>query len=353
MRMTYQRKLAIAMALLMFTILSHAQILFEDRVFEAGHKSLQDWLLPEEVPTPEDNKLTPERIELGKKLFFDPRLSGDNNMSCATCHSPMFGWSDGLPTAKGHKSMVLRRASPTIVNTAYNTIQMWDGRKKSLEDQALGPMLANVEMNMNLPELIAFLGSNDTYANLFKAAYPEEGVSEKTLAKALASYERTIVSRSSPFDQWIQGKADALTKQQVRGFKVFMDPKKGNCEVCHSAPNFTDNGFHNLGLASWGEENPDLGRYTQRPLGMMKGAFKTPTIRDITLTGPYFHDGSASTLTEVVEHYVSGGTVKTNLSPNFIPAALTDTEIQDLVAFMETLTSEPEPIILPILPLTH
>lgn len=342
-----------ALSLLTISAWCHAQVPFEDRVFEAGHASLQDWILPEEVPTPEGNALTPERVELGKMLFFDPRLSGDKNMSCATCHSPVFGWSDGLPTALGNKSMVLGRASPVITNTAYNSIQMWDGRKSTLEDQALGPMMANEEMNMNLTELIAFLSSNSEYSSLFAKAYPNEPVGEVTLAKALASFERTVVSRNSPFDQWVQGDAKALTPEQVRGFKVFMDPKKGNCEVCHSSPNFTDDGFHNLGLASWGDENPDVGRYSQRPLNMMKGAFKTPTIRDITLSGPYFHDGSASTLKKVVEHYVAGGIVKTNISPNFIAADLTESEVQDMVAFMQALTTEQEPFVLPILPLTH
>jgi cytochrome c peroxidase len=342
-----------AVILLTISAWSQAQVPFEERVFEAGHASLQDWILPEEVPAPQDNKLNPERAELGKMLFFDPRLSGDKNMSCATCHSPMFGWSDGLPTAKGNKSMVLQRASPVITNTGYNSIQMWDGRKSSLEDQALGPMMANEEMNMNLTELVAFLSSNSEYSNLFANAYPDESVGEVTLAKALASFERTVVSRNSPFDQWVQGDSEALTPEQIEGFKVFTDPNKGNCEVCHSSPNFTDNGFHNLGLASWGDENPDVGRYTQRPLGLMKGAFKTPTIRDITLSGPYFHDGSATTLKDVVEHYVKGGVVKTNIAPNFKPANLTESEVQDLLVFMEALTSKPAPFTLPVLPLNH
>jgi cytochrome c peroxidase len=326
---------------------------FETLVFEAGHSSLQHWLLPEEVPTPKDNPLTNDKIELGKALFFDPRLSGDSNMSCATCHSPMFGWSDGLPTAKGARSMVLGRASPTVINTVYNSIQMWDGRKKSLEDQAIGPMMSHQEMNMDLSKLIAFLQSNVEYSNMFKTAYPDEVIGEKTLAKALASFERTVVSRTSPFDKWVEGDKEVLTKQQVNGFKLFVDPDKGNCAVCHSAPNFTENGFHNIGLASYGDENPDLGRYTERPLGMLKGAFKTPTVREAARTAPYFHDGSSTTLTAVVEHYVTGGIVKTNLSPNFKPANLSEQEIQDVVEFMKSLSSPLEPFTLPILPLEN
>lgn len=325
-------------------------LLAEEYVFEAGHPSLKEWLLPAEVPTPDDNPLTKEKIELGKMLFFDPRLSGDGNMSCGTCHSPLFGWSDGQATARGHKSMVLGRASPVITNTAYNDIQMWDGREQTLEDQSIGPMRNSAEMNMDIPKLVQFLKSSD-YQQHFKNAFGSDEIGVEQIAKALASFERTVVSRNSPFDAWVRGDKNALTEQQIRGFKVFVDPQKGNCAVCHSAPNFTDNGFHNLGLASYGNENPDLGRYTQRPLKLMKGAFKTPTIRDITLSAPYFHDGSANTLDEVVEHYAKGGVVKDNLSPNMKALNLTEQEKLDLVAFMESLTTPRKEFVLPILPL--
>lgn len=331
-------------------VLISTNLLAKEYVFEAGHPSLKEWLLPAEVPTPDDNPLTKEKIELGKMLFFDPRLSGDGNMSCGTCHSPLFGWSDGQATARGHKSMVLGRASPVITNTAYNDIQMWDGREQTLEDQSIGPMRNSAEMNMDIPKLLQFLKSSD-YQQHFKNAFGSDEIGVEQIAKALASFERTVVSRNSPFDAWVRGDKNALTEQQIRGFEVFVDPKKGNCAVCHSAPNFTDNGFHNLGLASYGNENPDLGRYTQRPLKLMKGAFKTPTIRDITLSAPYFHDGSANTLDEVVEHYAKGGVVKDNLSPNMKALNLTEQEKLDLVAFMESLTTPRKEFVLPILPL--
>jgi cytochrome c peroxidase len=331
-------------------VLISTNLLAKEYVFEAGHPSLKEWLLPAEVPTPDDNPLTKEKIELGKMLFFDPRLSGDGNMSCGTCHSPLFGWSDGQATARGHKSMVLGRASPVITNTAYNDIQMWDGREQTLEDQSIGPMRNSAEMNMDIPKLVQFLKSSD-YQQHFKNAFGSDEIGVEQIAKALASFERTVVSRNSPFDAWVRGDKNALTEQQIRGFKVFVDPQKGNCAVCHSAPNFTDNGFHNLGLASYGKENPDLGRYTQRPLKLMKGAFKTPTIRDITLSAPYFHDGSANTLDEVVEHYAKGGVVKDNLSPNMKALNLTEQEKLDLVAFMESLTTPRKEFVLPILPL--
>ncbi|MCG8534855.1 MAG: c-type cytochrome [Pseudomonadales bacterium] len=329
------------------TSLLHAET---EYVYEAGHPSLQEWLLPDEAPYPKGNKPNEARVELGKMLFFDPRLSGDGNMSCATCHSPLFGWSDGLPTAKGFKSQVLGRATPVVTNSAFYTLQMWDGRKKSLEDQAIGPMLSSAEMNVDIGSAIRFLNDSPVYVEAFKKAYPGEGVNENTLAKAIASFERTIISNNSPFDQWVKGDKKAMTAQQINGFKLFVDPEKGNCAVCHSAPNFSDSGFHNIGLASWGHENPDMGRYAIKPLRLMKGAFKTPTIRDITLSAPYFHDGSAMTLEDVVTHYNKGGEVQTNLSPNMKTLNLSQSEQADLVEFMKALTTPPQPFTLPVIP---
>jgi len=305
-------------------------------VFQAGHASLKEFILGP-VPHPADNLTNADRVALGQKLFFDPRMSGDGNMSCATCHNPGMGWSDGLPTAKGVKSSVLGRASPTIFNTAYNSIQMWDGRKKSLEDQAMGPMQANVEMNMDIGKLFQWIGTNEGYKAMFAKAYPGEAINETTLSKAIAAFERTAISKDSPFDKWVAGDAKALNAQQVEGFKVFTG--KGNCIACHSGANLTDNGFHNLGLASFGKAEPDMGRYAQRPVAALKGAFKTPTVREAARTAPYFHDGSANTLMEVVDFYDKGGIVKTNLSANIKPLNLSLDEKKALVAFMEALSS--------------
>jgi len=324
----------------------------EDKtVLKAGNPDLQHWLLPDTPPYPADNKPTAERVELGKKLFFDPRLSGDGNMSCASCHSPMFGWSDGLSTGIGHKGVVLGRASPTIINTAYNSIQMWDGRKKNLEDQAIGPMEASVEMNSDFNQMFKFLNSNKGYSAAFEKTYPGDGVSKESIAKAIASYERTIISNDSPFDRWIKGDKKAMSEQQLRGFRIFTDSARGNCAICHSAPNFTDDGFHNLGLASDAGEDADPGRFAHKPIKILKGAFKTPTLRDISLTAPYFHDGSAATLMDVVEHYAKGGVVKERLSPNIRKLDLARQDKEDLVAFMEALTTDHDPVVLPKLPL--
>ncbi len=331
-----------------FLLISNSSIAEETdkTVFKAGHPSLQKWLLPKKPPEPADNKWTQARSDLGKMLYFDPRLSGNGTISCATCHNPMLGWSDGLPKGIGINGSRLGRASPVVTNTAYNYIQMWDGRKRDLEDQATGPMETAAEMHTDFEATIRFLNNNKGYKKAFSKAYPGEKISKKTIAKAIASFERTVISNNSPFDRWVKGDKNAMTAQQINGFKLFVDPKKGNCEICHSAPNFVDDGFHNIGV-----KGDDVGRYAQRKVKILKGAFKTPTLRDITLSAPYFHNGTAKTLKEVMEHYNRGGDNKENLDPNIFPLNLSKQEMDDIIAFMQALTTPPKPFTLPILPL--
>lgn len=297
-------------------------------------------------PEPADNVANPARVALGKALFFDPRLSGNGSVSCASCHNPSLGWSDGQKTPVGINGQRLDRASPTIVNVAFNTQFMWDGRAKSLEDQATGPLVSEREMATDLRHMKLMLSSLEGYRAMFDKAYPGEAVSERTVAKALAAFQRTVVSRDSRFDQWLDGKRGALTQQEHRGYRLFKG--KANCIACHSGPNFTDNGFHNIGLA----EAADPGRYRLRALPSMRGAFKTPTLRDIALTAPYFRDGSAATLRDVVEHYNRGGVrpAPANLSPEVRPLQLTAAEIDELVAFMRALTGRQQHVTLPVLP---
>jgi len=307
------------------------------------------WKLPA-VPMPADNVSTSARVELGQALFFDPRMSGNGAMSCATCHNPSLGWSDGLKTAVGWGGQILGRATPTVLNTAYNTQFMWDGRKKSLEDQALGPMKAPQEMNTDFAVSLGRLRSVPAYVAMFEKAYPGEGVTEDTVAKAIASFERTVIVNDSPFDRWLDGDKNAMTAQQWRGFKIFTDAGMGNCAGCHSAPNFTDNGFHNIGIAKKGDGEGDLGRFSIRKVSSMKGAFKTPGLRDIDLTAPYFRDGSAATLKDVVEHYARGGDDKSNLSASIKPLNLSEQDKGDLVAFMKALTGKRKTLSVPQLP---
>lgn len=306
-----------------------------------------DYLPPAAVPAPEDNATTPARVELGKHLFFDPRLSSSNWISCATCHNPALGWSDGLPTATGHGMHTLARATPTVLNTAYNTFQFWDGRAKTLEEQAVGPIQAGGEMNQNMEELVKELSEIKGYVAMFDKAYPGAGISEETIGKAIAAFERTVISTEAPFDRWLKGEEKAISAEAKRGFDLFEG--KARCSICHQGFNFTDNGFHNLGLKTNGE--PDLGRYNVRKVKVLRGAFKTPTLRDVTQTGPYMHNGMYKTLEEVIEHYNRGGDDKTDLSPNMQPLNLTAQEKADLVAFMKSLTStNPMQVTIPVLP---
>lgn len=306
------------------------------------------WLRPSAAPAPADNVPNAARIELGKMLFFDPRLSRKASMSCATCHNPSLGWSDALPTAVGFDMHILGRNTPTIVNTAFNSIQMWDGRKRDLEDQATGPIAAEGEMNMPLPELIARLQAIPGYAQYFEGAYPGQGISDVTVARAIASFERTVLSTESPFDRWRKGDDKAVSADAKRGFEVFNG--KAKCAICHMGYNFTDNGFHNIGIKTPEGHAYDVGRYAQKPLKSMRGAFKTPTLRDIGLTGPYMRNGCYSTLMEVVEHYDRGGDDKDNLSINIVPLRLTSAEKHELVSFLQTLDGVPMQVTVPALP---
>lgn len=300
------------------------------------------------LPVPPDNKITPARVSLGQMLFFDPRLSGSGWISCASCHNPALGWSDGLPTAIGHGMKVLPRATPTLYNVAYNPVQMWDGRFATLEDQALGPISAEGEMNHPLPDLVNRLSNIEGYRVAFEKAYPGEGVTTATLAKAIATFERTIVSLDAPFDRWRGGNKRAISESARRGFEVFKNKDKGNCATCHSGFNFTDSSFHNIGLATSGAEDP--GRFAVKNVKVNMGAFKTPTLRNIALTAPYMHNGAYRTLYEVVEHYDRGGDSTKNLSPEIRPLNLSTQEKRDLVEFLKSLSGKPAAVVIPQLP---
>jgi cytochrome c peroxidase len=303
------------------------------------------WLRPAAAPAPADNLPTAARVQLGEMLFWDPRLSRKGSMSCASCHNPALGWSDGLPTAVGFDMQKLGRATPTIINTAFNTIQMWDGRKANLEDQALGPIEAEGEMNLPLPEMVARLKSIAGYQRHFEKAYPGMGISEVTVARAIASFERTVLSTESPFDRWRMGDEKAVSAAAKRGFELFNG--KARCAICHMGFNFTDNGFHNIGVK---DAAADVGRFAQRKVKSMHGAFKTPTLRDVALTAPYMRNGAYQTLTEVVEHYNRGGDDNTNLDINMTPLGLSPAEVADIAAFMESLTGAPRMVNVPRLP---
>jgi cytochrome c peroxidase len=305
------------------------------------------YLRPDVPPAPVDNRLTPARAELGKILFFDPRLSGSNWISCASCHNPALGWSDGLPTAIGVNMAVLRRATPTILNTAYNRIQMWDGRKPTLEEQATGPIEAPDEMNQDLDELVKELSAIPGYKALFEKSYPGESISKQTIGKAIASFERTVLSTDAAFDRWLKGDVNALNAAAKRGFALFEG--KANCVACHEGFNFVDDGFHNIGLKKINGVE-DEGRFAHKKVKILKGAFKTPTLRDIALTAPYMHNGVYKTLEDVIDHYNRGGENLVNPDPNMRPLNLTPRDKADLVAFLKSLTGKHVPVTIPQLP---
>jgi cytochrome c peroxidase len=299
---------------------------------------------PATIPFPKENPYTPEKTELGKKLYFDTRLSVTSAQSCASCHSPGFGWGDGLAVGVGHGMAKLGRHSPTIVNAAWGAIFMWDGRLATLEEQALGPIQAAGEMNMPLEQLMERLASIGEYKPLFAAAFPGEGMSAKTLAKAIATYERTVVSERAPFDLWIEGNEKAISEEAKRGFAVF--DGKAMCSACHEGWNFTNDGFQDIGLPS-----KDIGRGEFMPgVIKMQHAFKTPGLREIARRSPFMHDGSLATLEAVVEHYDRGGVDRPSRSDLMKPLGLTAQEKSDLVAFMKTLTSNLSPTAVPVLP---
>ena len=303
---------------------------------------------PNEIPFPEDNPYSEEKAKLGKILYFDPRLSASGTQSCATCHNPSFDWGDGMGLAVGHGHKRLGRKSPTILNLAWDheaEAYMWDGRKSSLEEQALGPIEAGVEMNMSMDILIPVLKEIEEYQKLFKSAFPndEDPINKTNIGKAIATYERTIVSGEAPFDKWIKGNEDAISESAKKGFILFNG--KANCSACHSGWNFSDASFHDIGI-----DDDDKGRGAIVPIPSMQHAFKTVGLRNIDRRAPYMHNGSIKTLMEVINHYDHGFVKRESLSDEMKELNLTDDEKQDLVEFLKTLTSDDEPVTLPKLP---
>jgi cytochrome c peroxidase len=285
---------------------------------------------------PSDNLPTPEKISLGKQLYFDGRLSADNKVSCASCHDPAKGFSNGEQFATGVEGKKGGRNSPTVINAAYQKYQFWDGRAKSLEEQALGPIQNPIEMNMTLDAVVTKLNAIQGYKEQFQKVFGTDVTSEG-IAKAIAAYERTVLSGDAPYDRFKAGDKTALSDAAQRGMKLFFG--KANCAACHAGPNFTDNGFHNIGLSG-----NDEGRIVVTKVTGDKGAFKTPTLREIAKTGPYMHDGSLKTLEDVVAQYVKGGTPNPQLDEEIYPLKLSAEEIADLVTFLkEGLTSASYP----------
>ena len=294
--------------------------------------------LPKQPPIPKDNPMSAAKVELGKQLYFDPRLSCDDTVSCASCHDPMKGWSNSANFATGVRSQVGGRSAPTIINSAYSELQFWDGRAHRLEGQALGPIANPIEMDHKLEDCVVKLNKIPGYKQQFLKVFGTD-VTPENIAKAIASFERTVLSGNAPYDKFKAGDANALSAAAERGRKVFFG--KGHCSACHVGANFTDQSFHNIGVGM-AAAKPDLGRYEVTKVVGDKGAFKTPTLREIARTAPYMHDGSLKTLEEVVEHYDKGGIPNPQLDEEIFPLKLTAQEKADLVTFMKEGLASPD-----------
>jgi cytochrome c peroxidase len=301
-----------------------------------------------DVPIPHDNPMTTAKVELGKMLFFDPRLSGNNHWACASCHNPALAFGDGLPTSLGFgDEQPLDRHASTLYNVGYNQHHFWDGRAASLEEQAKMPIQNSREMNSRPEELIKKLSAIAGYRSLFLEVFGEEPTFDN-VAKAIATFERTITSKNSRFDRYVMGEQDALTAQEKRGLILFLS--KAACSRCHNGPNFTDDQFHNLGLPQVGPLKEDLGRYGVTQEEKDKRAFKTPTLRNIDLTAPYMHNGVFETLEEVMDFYNQGGGEDALKSEEIFPLHLTEEEQNDVIAFLHSLRGDLQLVGPPLLP---
>jgi cytochrome c peroxidase len=342
----------------------------------ARPKSLEQVGVPAELTRtviPPDNPQTVEKIALGQKLFFDGRLSADGTVACATCHDPARAFTDGRPTSIGIHGRAGQRNAPTILNALYNKTQFWDGRAKTLEDQAVSPIINSVEMGQpSLEAAVATLAGIEEYRQDFHRVFGR-APNGPDLLRAIASYERAQVSFDSPFDHFIAGDTNAIDDAAKHGWELFNT--QARCNKCHAltetkrdVANFTDNDFHNIGigiirhnvvaLARQAEQLLDsgdtaavdraaiqtdmsaLGRFLITKKEADTASFKTPNLRNVLVTGPYFHDGSQETLWDVMDHYNKGdGLVNRWLDEDIQPLALTERDIDDLVAFLASLTS--------------
>lgn len=298
---------------------------------------------PAEIPFPASNPYSEAKSNLGRLLFFDPILSGSRERACAGCHNPSLSWGDGLPRAVGEKQLSLR--TPTLLNVAWTPRLGWTGHFRSLEAVAFGPITSAGNMNLSEAELIRRLSAIPGYVDAFHMAFGEGEITRRKIELALATFERSIVSDDAPFDRWVRGDKEAIGDSAKHGFALFNG--KANCAACHSGWAFTDASFHDIGTA----RGEDVGRGSLFPSSTkLQYAFKTPTLRDVARRAPYMHDGSILTLSAVIDLYDKGGIDRPSRSEDIKPLHLTAQEKTDLVVFLRTLTSAPEPITVPTLP---
>jgi cytochrome c peroxidase len=279
-------------------------------------------------------------------LFYDTRLSADGSIACASCHNPDRGFTDGNAVAKGIRGQMGSRSAPSLLNAAYYSAEFWDGRAASLEDQAGGPMANPIEMGQPHDVSVRKLEADPSYDSSFEKAFGRGSITMDKIAKSLASFERTLLSGDSPFDRYEYGHDPAaMSEAAIRGLGAFRDPARGNCVACHLIGKdyalLTDGKFHNIGVGvdATGELT-DLGRYLLTKVEADRGAFKTPTLRDVALTAPYMHDGSEKTLKQVVDYYAGGANSNPQLDPAIQAIKLSAQDRADLVAFLESLNGD-------------
>lgn len=287
------------------------------------------------MPIPEDNPLLTDRVDLGRRLFSDPILSRESTLTCATCHDPRRVFTDGRSLSVGVFGRKGVRHVPTLINRGYGQAFFWDGRAARLEDQVLQPIENPTELGLTVEEAIERLNGDRDYVSRFETAFARTP-NAQDLARALASYVRTILSGDSPVDQYFGGDSEALRPEAREGLRLFRG--KAHCTTCHLGSTFTDERFHNTGVAWRNGEWLDAGRVAVTGNEADRGAFKTPTLRDVALTAPYMHDGSFTTLDEVVDFYDRGGNPNPNLDAELRQLELTTAEKQALLAFLRALS---------------
>lgn len=298
------------------------------------------------LKSPGNAGLTENQIALGRRLFNEKMISSDGTVSCASCHNPELHFTDGLTVAKGVGGQLGARNSPTVLNAAFNSSQFWDGRAATLEEQAGIPIAAPNEMNMKHEACVERLSADVSYRAQFEKVYGPGPVTMGRVLKAIAAFERTLLSGNSAFDRYrYGGDRNALSPEAVRGMQIFMDTRRGNCSTCHTIGEsyalFTDGKFHNVGAGmNASGELTDPGRFARTKIESDRGAFRTPSLRNVAKTAPYMHDGSLKTLEEVIAFYIGGGNSNPQLDPEIRPIGLSARDRSDLIAFLESLTGE-------------
>ena len=303
----------------------------------------EEWEAPlgldeDSIVIPKDNPMTQDKVELGKLLFFDTRLSKNNTIACGNCHMPSLAFTDGQPVSTGIHRLQGGRSAPASINRLFSTGQFWDGRAATLEEQSTGPFVSPVEHGFaNHDELVSKLNTIEGYKTFFQRVF-KGPITKARIGQAIASFQRTLLSGNSPYDRFdYGGEEQAISPAAQRGLTLFL--KKARCTRCHSGFNFTDEKFHNLGI-DWDTDHVDLGRFTITKNPEDIGAFKTPTLREIARTAPYMHDGRFATLRQVVDFYNAGGITNPHQDNTIIPLNLTDPEKEDVVAFLQSLSGE-------------